>query len=155
MTVSAWRIVKAKLADAAFSGHGARVAGGRWNSPGTAVVYVSDSASLAMLEMLVHLQSPDLLKRYVLFEVKFDDALVRTVDLQALPRSWRKSPPHPVVQQVGDRWVAGGASAALKVPSVIVPDGWNYLLNPAHADFKSMVIGPRQATKFDPRLMKP
>jgi RES domain-containing protein len=58
------------------------------------------------------------------------------------------------VQRVGDIWVAGGGSAVLKVPSVIVPDGWNYLLNPAHADFASIVIGPRQPTEFDPRLMK-
>ncbi len=155
MTVSAWRIVKAKHAAVAFSGEGARQSGGRWNSPGTAVVYASESASLAMLEMLVHLQSQELLKRYVLFEVTFDESLVQAVDLKALPKAWRKSPPPLSVPQVGDNWVADGKSAALKVPSVIVPNGWNYLLNPAHADFASIVIGPRQPTKFDLRLMKP
>ena len=105
MTVIAWRIVKAKLADAAFSGLGAKLSGGRWNSPGRAVVYVSDSASLAMLEMLVHLNSPELLKRYVMFEVKFDESLVQTVDPKELPKSWRKSPPPLAVQQIGDAWV--------------------------------------------------
>lgn len=154
MTVSAWRLVKAKLADTAFSGLGARNFGGRWNSPGTAVVYVSDSASLAMLEILVHVQSPVLLRRYVMFEVKFDESLVRTIRPQTLPRSWRKSPPPLAGQQIGDAWVAAGSSAVLKVPSVIVPDGWNYLLNPTHADFMSIVIGHKLPTKFDPRLLK-
>lgn len=154
MTVSAWRIVKARLAHQAFSGAGARKAGGRWNSPGTPVVYAADSASLAMLEMLVHLQSQELLRQYVLFELQFDESLVKTVDLKTLPRTWRKSPPPPAVQQIGDLWVAGGESAVLKVPSVIVPDGGNYLINPAHADFPSIAIGPRQPTKFDPRLLK-
>ncbi len=154
MTVSAWRIVKAKHAATAFSGEGARRAGGRWNSPGTAVVYTSGSASLAMLEMLVHLQSGKLLKRYVLFEVQFDDSLVEVVDVKALPRTWRKSPPPLAAQRVGDLWVAGGSSAVLSVPSAIVPEEWNYLLNPAHADFSMIVIGPKLATRFDPRLMK-
>jgi RES domain-containing protein len=154
MTVSAWRIVKTKHVAAAFSGEGARKAGGRWNSPGTAVVYTSDSASLAMLEMLVHLQSQDLLKRYVLFEVKFDESLVEAVDPKTLPKTWRKSPPPLAVQRVGDIWIASGRSAVLRIPSVIVPSQWSYLLNPAHPDFASLVIGPRQPARFDQRLLK-
>ena len=154
MTVSAWRIVKARHAAAAFSGDGARKAGGRWNSPGTAVVYTSDSASLAMLEMLVHLQSQDVLKRYVLIEVKFDESLVEAVDLKVLAKTWRRSPPPLAAQRVGDTWVASGSSTVLRIPSVIVPNQWNYLLNPAHADFASIVIGPRQPARFDPRLLK-
>ena len=154
MTVSAWRIVKTKHAAGAFSGDGAREAGGRWNSPGTAVVYTSDSASLAMLEMLVHLQSQDVLKRYVLLEVTFDESLVEAVDLKVLPKTWRKSPPPLAAQRVGDTWVARGSSTVLRIPSVIVPNQWNYLLNPAHADFASIVIGPRQPARFDPRLLK-
>ena len=154
MTLSAWRIIKAKHAAEAFSGEGAKSAGGRWNGPGTAVVYTSDSASLAMLEILVHFQSPELLKRYVLFEVQFDDSLVEAIDGEVLPRTWRKYPPPLAVQRAGDIWVAGGSSAVLKVPSVIVPAGWNYLLNPAHADFAAIAIGSRQPTKFDPRLLR-
>jgi len=154
MTVSAWRIVKAKYAASAFSGDGARKVRGRWNSPGTAIVYTCDSASLAMLEMLVHLQSQELLKRYVLFEVRFDDSLLETVDSNALPKTWRRFPPPLAVHRVGDAWAAGGSSAVLRVPSVIVPSQWNYLLNPAHPDFPSIVIDPRRPTKFDPRLLR-
>ena len=149
------RIVEAPFAAVAFSGEGAKRAGGRWNSPGTAVIYTAGSESLAILEMLVHLQSQELLKRYVLFEVSFDEALLSLTDPAALPKTWRQSPPGPAVRQVGDAWVANGASAILRVPSVIVPTEWNYLLNPAHLDFNQIRIGLKQPVQFDPRLIKP
>lgn len=154
MTIHAWRIVKARHAAQAFSGEGARQSGGRWNSPGVAVVYAAGSASLAMLEVLVHLQSQELLKKYVLFEVTFDESLLTTIDLKSLPRTWRRSPPPTAAQHVGDQWITGGASAVLRVPSTIVLGEWNYLLNPAHKDFSSIAIGPRQPARFDPRLIK-
>jgi RES domain-containing protein len=154
MTVSAWRIVKARHAAKAFTGQGAKDYGGRWNSPGVPVIYVAGSAALAMLEMLVHLQSHDLLKRYVLFEVTFDLSLVTSVRPTTLPRTWKRSPPPPAVQLVGDSWIADARSAVLRVPSVIVPNEWNYLLNPAHADFRKITIGPKQPARFDPRLIK-
>lgn len=154
MNVSAWRIVKRKHAAAAFSGDGARKSGGRWNSPGTAVVYTSDSASLAMLEILVHIQSQELLRHYVLFEVTFADSLALAVDPKDLPKNWRKSPPPVAARRIGDAWVADGGSAVLRVPSVIVPNGWNYLLNPAHPDFAKITVGPRQPTRFDRRLIR-
>lgn len=140
MTIHAWRIVKAKHASTAFSGDGANKYGARWSSPGAAVVYVASSTSLAMLERLVHLQSSkELLNRYVIFEVSFDEALLTVTDPAALPKTWRQSPPGPAVRQVGDAWIASGASAILRVPSVIVPTEWNYLLNPAHLDFKQIL----------------
>ena len=122
--------------------------------PGSAVVYVAGSTSLAMLEMLVHLQSRELLDTYVLFEVTFEDNLVVPVDVSKLPRSWRQSPPPAAVQHVGDAWVAAGRSPVLKVPSVIVPTEWNYVLNPAHPAFTRITIGPRKPVKFDPRLLQ-
>jgi RES domain-containing protein len=154
MTVSAWRIAKARHAVTAFSGEGAKDYGGRWNSPGVAVIYAAGSAALAMLEVLVHLQSQELLQRYVLFEVTFHESLITTVNPKTLPKAWRQSPPPAAVQQVGDLWVTGGRSAVLRVPSVTVPNEWNYLLNPAHADYRKITIGPRQPTRFDPRLIK-
>lgn len=155
MTVRAWRITKAKHATTAFTGGGAKSYGGRWNSPGIAIVYTAGSASLAILEMLVHLQAHDLMRRYVIFELSFDRKLVKTVAAAALPKAWRRSPPPPTVQQVGDDWAAAASSAVLRLPSVIVPTEWNYLLNPAHPDFAKIAIGPKQPIKFDPRLIKP
>ena len=154
MSVSAWRIVKARNAASAFTGEGARIAGGRWNSPGVAVVYAAQTASLAMLEMLVHLQSRELLRRYVLFEVTFDESLVTAVASKDLPGTWRISPPSAEGQALGDAWVSGERSAVLELPSVIVPDEFNYLLNPAHGDFAKVAIGPKQPVEFDHRLLK-
>jgi RES domain-containing protein len=152
VSVHARRIVKAKHAAAAFSGDGARKYGGRWNSPGKPVVYVSSTMSLAILEMLVHHGSQELLKQYVLFEVTFDEGLLTAVDPAALPKRWRASPPAAAVQEVGDAWVAKGASVVLRVPSAIVPTEFNYLLNPAHPDFARIAVGPKQPVQFDPRL---
>jgi RES domain-containing protein len=154
MMLRAWRIIKAKHAATAFSGGGAKVNGGRWNSPGTAMVYTAGSTSLAILEMLVHLQNQDLIQRYVIFEVTFDGSLVMAIDPGKLPKTWRRSPASRTVQQVGDEWVASGSSAVLRLPSVIVPIEWNYLLNPVHPDFPQITIGPKQPIKFDPRLVK-
>jgi RES domain-containing protein len=84
--VTAWRITKRKHARNAFTGEGAREFGGRWNNPGTAIVYTAQSQSLAALEMLVHLDSSELLEKYVLIGVEFDPSLIRLVELSALPR---------------------------------------------------------------------
>jgi RES domain-containing protein len=145
--------VQRPYAAKAFTGEGARIAGGRWNSPGMAVVYTASSASLAILEMLVHLQSQELLKRYVLVEVTFAEALVTVVEPRSLGKTWRKSPPPAAAQRVGDDWLAGTGSAVLRVPSVIVPAEYNYLLNPAHPDFGKITVGPKQPVQLDPRLI--
>ncbi len=105
MIVNAWRITKRKHARNAFTGEGAREFGGRWNNPGTAIVYTAQSQSLAALEMLVHLDSSELLAKYVLIGVEFDQALIRPVDLTALPRHWRSDPPPLEVRAVGDEWI--------------------------------------------------
>jgi RES domain-containing protein len=117
-------------------------------------VYTAGSTSLAILEMLVHLQVDELLRRYVIFEVAFDESLMKTIARANLPRTWRRSPPPATAQQVGDDWVAGASSAVLQLPSVIVPTEWNYLLNPAHPDFAKIAVGPKQPIKFDARLIK-
>jgi RES domain-containing protein len=155
VTVSAWRIVKAKHAADAFSGAGARVFGGRWNSRGVAVVYAAGSPALAMLESLVHLDSSDLVARYLLFQVTFDASLVTALDAKALPSNWREEPPPIAVQRLGDVWVSQARSAVLRVPSVVLPtEEWNYVLNPAHPDYGKITKGPQLAARFDPRLLK-
>jgi RES domain-containing protein len=150
--LQAYRIVKRDLAKSAFDGEGARAYGGRWNGPGVPMVYTSSTVALAMLEMLVHLQSRELLFSYVVYPITFDEKFVTAVDLKSLPRDWRASPVPPAVQQVGDDWVASDSSAVLRVPSVIVPDEVNYLLNPNHAQFSKIQMGKKQSVQFDPRL---
>lgn len=152
MTVTAWRIAKRKHARVAFTGEGARLFGGRWNSPGIALVYTAQSQSLAALEMLVHLDSSELLTSYVLFEVGIDKSLIKQVERSELPRNWRADPPPATVRAIGDAWAAGGASAVLRVPSSLLPGENNFLLNPQHEDFPKLQIGKPLPFRFDPRL---
>jgi len=144
--------VKARYADAAFDGEGARLYGGRWNSVGTRVAYASESAALAVLEVLVHLQSSAVLGAYVLVPVEVPAALVREHPRDALPPDWRTSPPPPSARAIGDAWVRDGSSVALWLPSAVVETERNLLLNPAHPDFARVRVGEPRPFAFDPRL---
>jgi RES domain-containing protein len=148
----AWRIVKAKHAGTAFSGEGAAHTGGRWNSRGVRVVYTSSTRSLAALENLVHL-NPPILFHYVAFRVRFDSALLEKL-AHSLPDDWREQPPPPSTRALGDRWASEARSAVLEVPSVIIPGEVNYLLNPAHPQFRKIIIGKAEPFAFDPRLLE-
>lgn len=148
---TAWRIVPERRASGAFSGEGARIAGGRWNSPGTKVVYVSQSKSLATLELLVHI-NPGMPKRFKAFRVEFDDGLIENLTKGTLPPDWQREPPPAATMAIGDAWIAGASSPILAVPSVIIPEEWNFFLNPAHPDFAKIKIGPPADFVFDPRL---
>jgi RES domain-containing protein len=150
----AWRIVKAKYLDGAFSGEGAARTGGRWNSIGTRVVYTSSSASLALLEILVNLASSAPLAGYVLVEIALDEELVEVVTPPELPSDWRKIPAPAAAKQLGDTWVREMRSAALAVPSAVVPHERNYLLNPQHADFRRIRIGTPTSFPIDERLAR-
>jgi RES domain-containing protein len=152
--IAAWRIVKRRRAGRAFTGEGARLYGGRWNSAGVAVVYTAGSQSLAALEMLVHLDASELLESYVVFEVGMDESLVMKVEPWQLPRDWRADPPPRKAQQVGDAWVSEGASPVLQLRSAILPAEHNFLLNPRHPDFAKLVIGKPAPFRFDPRLAR-
>jgi RES domain-containing protein len=151
--VSAWRIVKRKLARNAFSGEGARLYGGRWNSPGVSVVYTAQSQSLAALELLVHLENSDLLHEYVVIEARFDASLVARVSKADLPRDWRASPPPVDARAIGDAWIAEEPSPVLELPSAIIPAESIFLLNPQHSAFAQIEIGEPVRFEFDLRLM--
>jgi RES domain-containing protein len=154
MTVTAWRFVKAKLQDQAFSGEGARRFGGRWNSPGTLVVYAAGGISLALLELLAHLEDASLLRSYVLFRLDFKDTFIETLDEAVLPKGWRDSPSPPGVKAIGDRWFRESRSAVLSVPSAVVPLERNYLINPAHPDFRRIETSGPVKYEFDPRIIR-
>ena len=155
MPITAWRIVKARHAANAFDGEGARLEGGRWNSPGTPVVYTSGSAALAALEMLVHLGRGSILGAYVLIACTFEEALVERPDPKRLPSNWRSYPAPPELQLIGDEWVKAGSSAVLQVPSAVIASESNYLFNPRHRNFKAVRVLSPQTFEFDPRLLKP
>jgi RES domain-containing protein len=152
LNLTAWRITKYKHIKSAFTGEGARLFGGRWNRPGTPIIYVAQFQSLAVLEVLVHLDSAAILEKYVLLRVDFDESMIRSLNRSALPSSWRADPPPFQTQTIGDEWAAAGTSVALRVPSTLVPGESNFLLNPQHPDFKKLKIFNPQSFRFDPRL---
>lgn len=150
--VTAWRITKRRHARTAFSGEGARLYGGRWNSPGTSMVYVAESQALAVLEVLVHLDSSSLLEQYVLIRIDIEDSFVCDVTRSSLPKNWGEDPAPATVQAVGDRWVAEAKTAVLRVPSTLVPGESNFLINPKHPNFRQLTISKPMSFRFDPRL---
>ena len=150
--IRAWRIVKTRHSADAFSGEGARLFGGRWNSPGMAMVYTAGSTSLATLELLVHLNT-SVLPPYSICPVDFDDSLIEILDPATLPRDWRQSPPPNSLQTIGDDWISRGSSVVLRVPSAVIENENNYLINPAHKDFRKLVIGSMEVFDLDPRLI--
>jgi RES domain-containing protein len=152
VTLSAWRIVKRKRAAMAFRGVGSQRAGGRWNSPGVAVVYAAETASLAMLELLVHIERAELTHAYVIFQVRFPADFVEAVSASKLPKDWTAFPAHDWTREWGDRWYRENRSVVLRVPSVINPYECNYLLNPAHPGFSRLVIDKPFPVSFDRRL---
>jgi RES domain-containing protein len=117
-----------------------------------ALVYGSQHKSLAALELLVH-RDPTRPNRFTAFFFQFPEALVETVALRTVPQDWRQEPPPPSTQQVGDAWMKESRSAVLAVPSIIIPEELNYILNPAHPDFRKITIGKPQNFAFDARLL--
>lgn len=136
-----------------LSGRGAYLHGGRWNTPGHAVLYTAESRSLAMLEALVHLpvgrppQDFDIVVLYVP-----DVVFVQTLDVQQLSRSWREN--QSLTQQAGDDWLESNTALGLRIPSAIVRAEFNYLLNPLHATFGEVKIIDFEPFSFDPRLLR-
>jgi RES domain-containing protein len=138
----------------AYDGEGACRVGGRWNSKGVRVLYMSENRSLAVLEVLVHL-SGTLPDKYLLgaADIPEDMAIERIAD-RDLPEGWSALSPREQVatRLLGDAWVARQGSAVLSVPSVILGER-NYVLNPAHADFARIELAQPEAFRFDLRLI--
>jgi RES domain-containing protein len=150
---SAWRIVRASRANTAFTGEGPWRYGGRWNSPGVHVVYVSEHQSTAAFEVFANRVPFILEEKYKAFRLEWQDGLTEILPTKKLPSSWRISPPPMETMKIGDRWVQENRSAVLALPSAISPADTNFLLNPKHPDFKRIRIHPPIDYDFDPRLL--
>ena len=154
--VHAYRIVAPRWVDDALSGEGARKFGGRWNSPGRAMVYLGGSRALAALEMLVHLTTPlSRAKVYKIVKVSIPSDLISDYPLGILPKNWRDHPPAQITQEIGDDWLKSNNSMnqlALRVPSTLIPEESNILLNPLHPDFKKIKTHTPEDFCFDSRL---
>ena len=117
------------------------------------MVYTSQSAALAALEMLVHLGRGSILPSYALVPCVFEHALMSRLDRKQLPKNWRSYPGPPGLQVIGDAWVKSGTSAVLEVPSAIVETDSNYLLSPHHREFRAIRVLEVQPFAGDLRLL--
>lgn len=156
---TAWRIVRKQYVDSAFSGIGAEQYGGRWNSPGRKLVYVASSLALAAMETLVHLPYPLPAKfhkecDFQAFRVGIPDEYILSVEATTLPEDWQSEPPSPSTQRIGNRWVNSDKSPVLRMPSVLVPQEDNFLINPEHKNFAKLRIHDPIPYTFDARLMQ-
>ncbi|MHB1074893.1 RES family NAD+ phosphorylase [Thiobacillus sp.] len=146
-----WRTLTAKHAATAFSGEGARLHGGRWNSQGVPMVYTASTLSLATLEMLV--QDGKLLATYVVIPATIPSKLkIEHVNPNDLPEDWRSAKSREKLRAIGAGWIKRASSAVLAVPSAVIPTETNYLLNPLHPSFQKIVIGAPQEFETDLRL---
>ena len=140
-----------------LSGAGAKATGGRWNSLGVPVVYTSQTRALACLETVVHLNAGGLpLNRY-LVQVDIPDAIwaaAREETAASLPVGWDAEPAGRASIAFGSAWVHSGSSALLIVPSVIVPEECNLLINPQHPDSAQISATKVRKWLYDPRLAR-
>jgi len=150
--MNAYRLVKAKHAAEAFTGEGARVYGGRWNSAGTPMVYAAQSRALAAMETLVHTSGSGRRLRYVMFEIEIPDSLLQQIDPARLPGDWQSRVPPTSLQVIGSAWQTSMASAVLLVPSALIQQESCVLLNPEHPDTAQIIIHYPVDFVFDERL---
>jgi RES domain-containing protein len=139
-----WRLCRRPYAD--LTGEGARIHGGRWNSPGRPMAYFAEHPALAALEVRVHLDLPfELLPNdFVLMHVTLANRLIAHIGELASP-----------TLAVGDTWLTARRSVALRVPSVLVSYSWNVLFNPRHPNAGQAQIAAIEPFAFDPRLWQP
>jgi RES domain-containing protein len=149
--ITVWRIVSRMHLDTAFSGIGAQLVGGRFNSVGRRLVYTSGSISLAMLEMLVQANERSRLSGHVCVSARFDEQMVESHEKDELPAGWDARPYARVTQEFGDIWINEARSLVLRVPSVVVPQEYNYLINPLHPHINRLETGTDISTPFDNR----
>ncbi len=144
-----YRLCHPDWAASAFSGAGSAMYPGRWNNLNHKCVYAAASVALALCEQAVHFDDtpPDL---YKVFRVDVPESLITYPD--TLPSGWAADGVVQVARDFGSAWLASGVSLALALPSKVVPHEMNFLLNPAHLAFASLVISPQPDLVLDARF---
>ena len=136
-----------------LSGTGASMAGGRWNDKGTAVVYTARSRALAILESLVHFSPTTVPKDYKIATLYIPDTVSQiTVSMKVLPKDWKLFPPPSKLPSIGTKWLDSNATLILIVPSAIVNEEENFLINPNHPEMDQVQLVNIEEFTFDKRL---
>jgi RES domain-containing protein len=146
-----WRISNHSTLD----GRGGLQASARWHSQGRAIVYLATSPAGALVEVLVHLElDPQRLPAsYRMLKAEApDEILLRRITAATLPNNWRDDP--GLTRNLGDEWLIAGQSSLLEVPSAILPETFNLLLNPRHPDAQRVAVLWHQPFPYDRRFFK-
>jgi RES domain-containing protein len=155
LTLTVFRLGKRAYRDQLFSGQGGQHASGRWTPRGRPVVYTSASISLAVLEYTVNYRQRGWVPATVLGRATIPASVrIETVSIGELPTNWFAASAPLQLQSLGGEWLERGATAVWKVPSAVVTEEWNYLLNPLHADFRKLRLSPATPFSFDQRLAR-
>lgn len=147
-----WRICKEKHKKTAFSGEGGLYASGRWTPKGNLAVYTSESLALATLEVFVHTES-NAIPLISIHAFLAENITVEEIKIDDLPSIWQEESAYPSLQAIGEDWLRSKRTAVLKVPSVIIPFEYNYILNPKHPELK-ISTNTSFDFKFDRRMWK-
>jgi len=128
----------------------------RWNKRDEYVIYAGSSRSLSSLELVVHRGSIELLESYkvMVISVADDDELTTQIKIKELTDNWRRTTAYPFLQDIGSEWYRSRESLLLKVPSAVIPQEFNYLINSNHPDFEDHITLVRTENYFwDERLL--
>lgn len=155
-SLTLWRLVKAQYAESAFDGEGAFRFGGRWNSRGRRVVYASSTLSLAILEILVHLDPSARLPELVALSINVPLADIHDLDASKEQTAAPMQFPWQLreTREWGDHWQKNATSPALRAPSTIVPIESNFLINPTHPKFSQYTISEALPCPIDNRFLQ-
>ena len=134
-----------------ISGNGASINGSRWNSKSVKMLYTGEYISLTILESLVHLRNIDIPANQYLLTIQIPEIEQQDIKLSKLKDKWQQHLSY--TQWIGDQFVLAGQSLILKIPSVVVPQEHNFLINPLHKDFKKVKIVNSELLELDIRLL--
>lgn len=149
-----FRLTKARHA-LDLSGKGAQLNGGRWNSPGLPVVYTASHRSLSVLELLVHFPSGMMPIDFEMTSIEIPDALaIHQISIADLPKKWYHTHQMTATQSIGDAFLMDQKAIGCLVPSAIVPQEHNVLINPLHPAIDQIRIVHHEVYDFDDRLLK-
>jgi RES domain-containing protein len=135
-----------------ISGNGAAINGSRWNSKNIKMLYTGEFISLSILESLVHLRRTDIPANQYLLTIQIPEISVRDILLSKLKKDWHHHISY--TQWIGDQFITEAKNLVLKVPSAIVPQEHNFLINPQHKDFKKVKIVSSELLELDKRLLQ-
>ena len=148
-----WRMEKVQYSESSKQGDGAKLAGGRWSSPGKPAVYCAEHLSLSVLEVLVHARTPEQrLAKRVKAQIQAPEALLERVPAKVIPPHFGPASPYAATQAFGDEWLRSLRNPGLIVPSALIPEEFNIVLNPLHPEYARFVWGDWNAIVLDSRL---